>query len=531
MGNVRDEGRLSAFFEILSSELSVFQTSKPSKRAAVDRQLQRMRKRALFDRPQLATVALEKFKATNELVRSTAIRLDADIIANAREFILSSLERYTSTIDEESVQMPMYEPFLFDNWRFGPGASNGVRGTHTAEKIGQDMTCTALSKPLVRKLRRLNTYFRLIDGASECGVAVVDGSRMTTVPKNEDTVRTIAIEPSGNMALQLAAGRYLENTLRYVGLDISTQQPKNKALAMAGSIDGSFATIDLSSASDMISPELVRLLFPPCWYSLFVALRSATTELPSGEIVRLHMMSTMGNGFTFPLMTFLFSALLYAFRCRSSGPRLFIDWTTACVFGDDIIVKNTEYTGFVGVLEASGFIVNNEKSYSAGPFRESCGGDYYEGVDITPFYVKSLSSDSEVYVAINQLLEWSGKLLLAPVNTLSYLLSLLTKVFLVPEWYNPDQGLLTARCSVRFSYLSIEHVPRRRASDIYDMPLAVGGYVEQSASHLIYTPRSARTKVRVRRSRLPNGFLDGRCPDRRAGDVSNWVTVLLDLVL
>ncbi len=530
MGIVRDEDRLSVFFKILSSELSDFQTSGP-KRAAVDRQLTRMRKRALFDRPQLATTALEKFKAINEQVRSTAIRLDSDIVSNAKEFILSSLERYTTTLDEESVQMPMYEPFLYDNWRFGPGASNGVRGTHTAEKIGQDMTCTVLSKPLVRKLRSLNTYFRLIDGASECGVALVDGSRMTTVPKNEDTVRTIAIEPSGNMALQLAAGRYLENTLRYVGLDISCQQPKNKALALIGSIDGSFATIDLSSASDMISPELVRLLFPPCWYSLFVALRSHSTELPTGEVVQLHMMSTMGNGFTFPLMTFLFAALLYAYRCRNGGPRLFVDWGCACVFGDDIIVKAHEYDGFVDILGAAGFVVNADKSYSAGPFRESCGGDYFEGVDITPFYVKSLSNDSEVYVAINQLLEWSGKLSLAPVLSLLYLKSLVRKVLLVPEWCNPDQGLLTSRCPARYSYLSVERVPRRRASDIYDMPLAVGGYVEQSASHLFYTPRSARIKVRVRRSRLPNGYLDGWCADKRTSDVSCWIGLLVDLTM
>jgi hypothetical protein len=54
------------------------------------------------------------------------------------------------------------------------------------------------------------------------------------------------------------------------------------------------------------------------------------------------------------------------------------------VYGDDIIVP-TDYTRFVcDMLEAYGLRVNYDKSFWTGKFRESCGGDFYAGVDTTP---------------------------------------------------------------------------------------------------------------------------------------------------
>jgi len=472
-----------------------------------------------------------------ELAKATppSKTLDPRIIANARYFITNVLERFTTSFDELAIQQPLEMSYLYSNWRFGPGASNGVKGTHTAEKISQAMTCTALCEPLVLKLRSLNPYFVASDGAyGVSGTMQVEGSRLTTVPKNEETERTIAIEPSGNMCLQLAAGMYLEGALRHIGLDIRNQQQKNIAMAKRGSISGEIATLDLKAASDMISIDLVRALMPSAWFDLLMKLRSPVITVPSdgkagsvGTQVELNMISTMGNGFTFPLMTFIIVALIYGFRCTRGGPNLYIDWSNTCVFGDDIIIPVGEYSGFVDVLTKAGLVVNNDKSFCEGSFRESCGGDFLNGVDITPFYVKSLAMEQDVYVAINQALEWSARNNVQLHKTLALLRSYLNgKPHLVPEWMNPDQGVLTSGCPRRYTYLSLSQnqikLPERSLR--FAMPLAVGGYVTSVGDELFYLPRSNKPpRVSVRRSRLPRGYLDGWDPSYRSQPVTSFV--------
>jgi len=552
------EKRLSAFFSTLSEEL----LASGPQNAAVARQVQRARKRARFLREDLRELAIADFLAINERVRELQVNsppsrvLDRRILDNARYFITNILERFTSSFDELAIQQPLEMSFLWSNWRFGPGASNGVKGSHAADKIWQDMTCTALCEPLVRKLRSSSPYFTARDGhKGVSGTMQVEGSKLTTVPKNEDTERTIAIEPSGNMCLQLAAGMYLEGALRHIGLDIRYQQQKNIAMAMRGSISGEVATLDLKSASDMISIDLVRALLPSSWFDLLIKLRSPVITVASdgkagnvGRQVELHMISTMGNGFTFPLMTLILVALIYGYRCTRGGPVLFIDWSNTCVFGDDIIIPVHEYAGFVDVLTKAGLIVNNEKSYSEGAFRESCGGDFLNGVDITPFYVKSLANEADVYVVINQVLTWGRREKLNLHRVLSLLRSYIDgKPHLVPEWLNPDQGILTLGCPKRYTYLSkaMEFSKLPKGAEEFSMPLAVGGYVSgdfqfvlnqlTGRSHralvsdgLFYLPRSNKPpRVKVRRSRLPNGFLDGWDPGYRSQPDALYVAGLV----
>ena len=533
----RGEKRLTAFFNTLLEELLDSGPQNP----AVSRQVQRARKRARFLREDLRGKAIADFLAINEKVRLNQLErppslcLDRRILDNARYFITTVLERYTSSFDELAIQQPLEMSFLYSNWRFGPGASNGIKGSHAVDKIWQEMTCTALCEPLVRKLRSSSPYFTASDGLKGVsGTKQIDGSRLTTVPKNEETERTIAIEPSGNMCLQLAAGLYLENALRHIGLDIRNQQQKNIAMAKRGSELGDVATLDLKSASDMISIDLVRALMPGVWFDLLMKLRSPVITIPadgkgqdSGIQVELHMISTMGNGFTFPLMTLIIVALIYGFRCTRGGPNLFISWADTCVFGDDIIIPVDEYIGFVDVLTKAGLVVNLDKSYSFGPFRESCGGDFLNGVDITPFYVKSLAALPDVYVVINQLLEWVAREHKPLPRTLTLLRSFVDgKPHLVPEWHNPNQGILTSGCPHRFSYLSItnEMVRIPSESTYFSMVLAVGGFVSAVGDELFYSPRSNKPpRVKVRRSRLPNGFLDGWDPSKRSHPVAGCI--------
>jgi len=535
------EERLAVFFSTLSEEL----LDVKSQNAAVSRQVQRARKRARFLREDLRGVAIDDFIAINEKVGEIqrvsppSSCLDRRIIENARYFITTVLERFTSSFDELAIQQPLEMSYLWANWRFGPGASNGIKGTHAADKIFQDMTCTALCEPLVLKLRSMNPYFLTRDGRlGVSGTKQIEGSRLTTVPKNEDTERTIAIEPSGNMCLQLAAGMYLEGALRRIGLDIRNQQQKNIAMAKRGSISGDVATLDLKSASDMISVDLVRALMPSSWFDLLMKLRSPVITIPSdgkardvGIQVELNMISTMGNGFTFPLMTLIIVALIYGFRCTRGGPSLFVDWANTCVFGDDIIIPSYEYAGFVEVLTKAGLVVNHDKSFSDGPFREPCGGDFLNGVDITPFYVKSLAAEPDVYVVINQVALWGRREKLLLHRTLTLLRSFIDgKPHLVPEWMNPDQGVLTSGCPRRYTYLSIKNEMVRLSQEAthFSLPLAVGGYIFSVGDGLFYLPRSnKKPRVRVRRSRLPQGFLDGWDPGYRSQPDALFVAGLL----
>lgn len=530
MAKLAAESRLDSFFQSLSAELRNVHAS-PQVDQAVSRQLARMRKRARYVRPNLSSEAILRFCETNDLVKKKVLSPDSFVVNNARLFITRALERVTMMLDPDDVQGVLCLDYLFDNWRFGPGASFEVKGTHTAQKIEQDMTTTARAVPLVSSLRMRHPYLSLYDKTNGGGLRVVSGSKLTTVPKNEDVERTIAVEPSGNMALQLAAGMYLEEALRRVGLDIRTQQPKNKALACRGSLGG-LATIDLKSASDMIKPELVRLLFPKIWYDLLMGLRSPCTRLPDGQWLSLNMISTMGNGYTFPLMTLIFVSLIYGLRCRKPGPTLHIDWNSTGVFGDDIIVPEHEYADLVDELEKWGFIVNTDKSFHVGPFRESCGGDYFGGYDVTPFYVKSLAKTSEIYVAINQLVTWCARHELALPHTLRYLVGLLpSRPFLVPEWHNPDQGILTSQGPRLYKYLARVPLKVKLRSDFFLTSLASGGFVEScGGANVFFTPRSDQPRMKVCTSRIPKGYVDGWDPLTRSHRESSWANLLVSLV-
>jgi hypothetical protein len=499
---VQHEKRLDDFFTALSADLAA------DTDVSCERLKARMRKRARYSSSSADQKAIDSFLSVNSQLVGFAHRLPAAILSNARDFIERALWRVAA--DYGGVQDTLDMDILFDMWRFGPGSSVGTKATHTAEKIYDPMCCTLLARPLVSMLRERNPYFRMYDSLADNGTPVVSGSKLTTVPKNKDISRTIASEPLGNMALQLAAGSYLTEALRHIGLDLEKQQPINRGLAWRGSVDGTLATMDLSQASDRISPSLVRALLPPIWFELLWRLRSPSTTI-KGVRVDLAMMSTMGNGFTFPLMTLILLALLWA---NTTVKGMYIDYRKYAVFGDDIILPAEEYDSFTTVLEAAGFVINHDKSYPAGPFRESCGGDYYEGQNVTPFYVKSLSSNPEVYIALNQVLSWSARHEVWPFQSIEILKSFVDgPVYLVPEWSNDDSGVRSSQVPRKYNILRPRSISRTLSSEFFKLPLAAGGYLFSDGDETLFTPRPrGQVNYRSHRARLPRGFLDGSDP-------------------
>lgn len=521
--------RLRGFFQKLEGDLGRASPTSAAVNFAVERQRLRARKRAKFDSPGLVKKCIEDFLVLNETVRNTRPNVPADVMLNARAFLRKALELYI-TQQTGDVQMSLDYDLLFDRWRFGPGASALVKPTHTAEKISSYWSVTPRCEELVLSLRRRNTYFSRFD--SELGVTLCfsHGSYLLTVPKNEEQVRIIAKEPLGNMTLQLAAASIIEGALASVGLDITKQDVLNRRLACHGSKTGGLCTIDLSKASDMFSRHLIRELWPPEWFYLFEALRSEWTELPDGRRIKLHMISTMGNGFTFPMMTLSILSLIHGLRV-SKGEGSFVNYTTLGVFGDDIICRTDEYADVVKILSSAGLVVNTDKSYNSGPFRESCGGDYYEGVFVTPFYVKSLDNDSEVYVAMNKVLDWSCRHNIILWDSLRYLKSLLRQgPYLVPEWAQPTSGLQTQNVSGRYSYLKEMRQSKVLHQLDFALPLISGGYVTPGGSNLLFTPRLKAPRYRVARARLPKGYLSGYSPDKGGTRHSNLREIVVSLL-
>lgn len=223
-------------------------------------------------------------------------------------------------------------------------------------------------------------------------VRLIDSNRVVCVPKNFKTHRTIAAEPAGNLPFQLAIDSYLKRRLRRFGCDLRDQN-RNKDLAKSASLNKCHATIDLSMASDTISYELVRGLLPDSWFKLLTALRSPCYKGTFGRGVYAKF-SSMGNGYTFSLETLLFLA-----ACKAVGSE------TCSVYGDDIIIETELADELLKLLRFMGFKPNEDKTFLTGDFRESCGGDYLNGIDVRPFFVKKSTNlrKTEISHVINGL--------------------------------------------------------------------------------------------------------------------------------
>lgn len=221
--------------------------------------------------------------------------------------------------------------------------------------------------------------------------------KVTLVPKTRKTPRVIAIEPTAMQYMQQGIMRSLvpkleSDSLGFVGF---TDQSRNRDMARKGSIDGSFATLDLSEASDRVLNSIVLRLVKP-WPSFSEALqatRSRTAELPDGRRVRLSKFASMGSALCFPVEALVFTTIVLKGIQDTAAKRLtrreiYRLAGSVRVFGDDIIVPGVYAEGVASALEAYGLKVNHRKSFWTGRFRESCGGDFFDGQDVTPVYLR-----------------------------------------------------------------------------------------------------------------------------------------------
>lgn len=338
--------------------------------------------------------AIDKFMATEERNSLTNMRIllgDTDfgwttsdeLITTARQIIVHVLGHHPA-------------PTIFSVGKHSNGASTRVkRGPQASflKHVGKAHgSTTAL---LLHCLAHTGTML------AEQELVVQESSVLFTVPKSSDIDRVACKEPEINMLLQRSIGAYIGRRLKKtVGIDLRDQRI-NQSLAR-DALKLGLATIDLSSASDSISRQLVISLLPIDWWDLMDRVRVHSTII-DGELHELEMFSSMGNGFTFELESLIFYALTRAVAYRS-GVKGRIS-----VYGDDIIAPSVIGARLARVFNWFGFKVNTKKSNWRGLFRESCGKHYYAGREVTPFYVREpVTRKSHVIRLLNRLLIWAA---------------------------------------------------------------------------------------------------------------------------
>lgn len=287
------------------------------------------------------------------------------------------------------------------NGRFGPGAtfSTSSHASTVCDKMQNRPTMTSLADPFLYYWKETAWFRGLAMERPDCTQpSLVRGNRFTSVPKDATKNRGIAIEPEINGFYQLAVHEEMRKRLYRVGLDLEHGQALHRRMAREASSKGNFCTIDLSSASDTICKVLVELLLPQQWYLVLASLRSPLTKVGE-EWYYLEKFSSMGNGFTFELETLVFACITAEAIAQMGGPASF--GNEVLVYGDDIICRTEYAQGVLAVLKFCGFEPNLRKTATSGYFRESCGGDYFNGECVIPFRLRKLPSHPSEWIALS----------------------------------------------------------------------------------------------------------------------------------
>jgi hypothetical protein len=134
--------------------------------------------------------------------------------------------------------------------RFGPGATYGDRGRFTTIPDKMSSSPTLTSSAWAYQVPWSATQWAKACASEGRETTYVPGNRFTTVPKDAEKHRGIAIEPSLNLFYQLGYGRVIRSRIKSAGIDLSSSHMLHRQVACEASKDGSYATIELSIAGD-----------------------------------------------------------------------------------------------------------------------------------------------------------------------------------------------------------------------------------------------------------------------------------------
>lgn len=305
-------------------------------------------------------------------------------------------------------------PYRVKDWKFrhGPGAVSERRGavnkyqfvnwSDRLERVFAFADCG---------FHNYCAWARALDG-SEVGSAE-PASRLIAVRKTFTKPRLIAAEPSEHQWCQQniwhffcsrVADSWIKEFVHF------RDQTLNQELCIEGSRSNALATVDLSAASDRVTCSAVGALFRSN-LELLCALQSTRTRFLEQDIckdvperVKLRKFSTMGSACTFPVESLMFmSVAIAAVLTKRQLPVTLKNVTSlrreVAVFGDDIVIPGECRDLFSRALKVLDFKVNDSKSFWTGRFRESCGVDAFDGVNVTPAFWRSPTGKSPELIA------------------------------------------------------------------------------------------------------------------------------------
>jgi hypothetical protein len=209
-------------------------------------------------------------------------------------------------------------------------------------------------------------------------------------------------------------------------------------------------------ASDLTAINAVQFLLPKRWWELMSLARCTYTKV-KGQWVRLEKFSSMGNGYTFELETLIFLGVILAVMQEDHLPE------NVGVYGDDLIFPREYKSEVASTLEFLGFRVNEKKTFGEGLFFESCGTDWFNGVNVRPFYLRAFSKDdvedgpydfpTACYLAANAATRYANSLSggsYRDVRFLPFWLRWFTAVpeflrFRIPQGFGDDGGFVGCR--------------------------------------------------------------------------------------
>jgi hypothetical protein len=331
---------------------------------------------------------------------------------------------------------PIYPPFIGHN---GPGsvAERGVKGNaQKCEHFGPDPRLDAF----VMRVNNLHADHEYKTSETFCKEssdgrpipAVQMTARMRRVRKNIKTARTICMEPAKVMYVQQYMRRVLEAQIASSLLADSIRiddQSVNQEAARYGSLTKFIDTIDLSDASDSVSSDLVKKVFPPAESFMLFACRTNEVSVEEGkDPVVVKKFAPMGSAVCFPVQSMIYATIVYYAALEwygkrhgipvesllrqdgptlhrrifhsyvgSGGRRAFAKLEPIAVYGDDICVDSRITARVIDLLTVHGFTVNSAKSFTSQQnFRESCGGYYWDGEDVTPLLYRVKLAQEEL---------------------------------------------------------------------------------------------------------------------------------------
>lgn len=358
-----------------------------------------------------AKAALDSFLKQELANRDTNAHLSGRLINFCDSFLASVLHTAARHVERILGKLDLNE--VIGRSSFGPGANVGCGGTATSSfnKMKAVPTVTpelsTFAQSILESVPGWAQYHKERSNPCDSTLSALEqfpGGVFFTVPKSSDTDRGCEKQPIINSFIQKGIGATMRRRLyRTTGIDL-TDQSRNRDAARRASLDGSLATIDLSNASNSISYWVVRLLLPQDWFHLMDITRTHRVQLPDGTWHELEMFSAMGNGFTFELESILFYAIV------KSAMELDNTDGEILVYGDDIVCPTESVNAVISALQGCGFLVNGKKSFWHGSFRESCGGDFYAGHNITPLKLRTYPKTAGEWAGLANLIRRTARL-------------------------------------------------------------------------------------------------------------------------